>query len=169
MFILSKDFNEENQNDLAFFDSRFSEYINYLDSIKESFPKSAREFALADWRLDYTDHRNPHDSWVENCRIFEESSGERKEIRVLHIETRLLGAYHDGFLDLKYLNVATYSLTKTSSFGKHDDWLYDEVRLSENNLVLHEIDFASGASWLIECDDIEFNWKPFENEITGRT
>ena len=162
MFILPKDFTEENRRDLAFFDSRFNEYKNYLDSIKERLPKSAREFALADWRLDFTDHKCPHDSWIEYCRIFEESSGERNEIRVLHIETRLLGAYHDGFLDLSYKNVARYELKKSDSWDSHGDWLYDEVRLSDNNLVLHEIEFAGDIIWLIECEDIEFNWKPFE-------
>jgi hypothetical protein len=162
MFILGKDFDKENPRDFPLFNSRFDEYKNYLHSVNKKFPESAREFALADWRLNTTDHRCPHDSWVEYLRIIEQSVEKNRRLRNLHIELRLLGAYHDGFLDLDYVNVKNYSLNKNTSWNSHGDWLFDEVRLSDKNLVLHEIEFASGEYWLIECEDIKFEWKPFE-------
>jgi hypothetical protein len=110
MFILKKDFDEEHPRDFPLIKFRFDEYKNYLHSVIEQFPESAREFALVEWRLDATDHRCPHDSWVEYLRIIEESAEKTRRQRTLHIELRLLGAYHDGFLDLNYVNVKKYSL-----------------------------------------------------------
>jgi hypothetical protein len=42
----------------------------------------------------------------------------------------------------------------------HGDWLTDEIRLSDRNLVLHEIEFSRGSRWLIEAEDIVYEWKP---------
>jgi hypothetical protein len=161
-FILCKDFDEENPRDFPFIDTRYNEYRDYLESISHKLPPSAKEFALADWRLNPTFHECPHDSWVEFVKINEISSGERRQNRHINIDVRLLGAYHDGYLDLSYKNVAQYELKKSDSWDSHGDWLYDEVRLSESGLVLHEIEFRNQTVWLIECEDIEFNWKPFE-------
>lgn len=36
-----------------------------------------------------------------------------------------------------------------ASSGGHGDWLIDEVRLSEEGLVIHEIEFSNGCSWVI--------------------
>lgn len=101
---------------------------------------------------------------METLRIEEPSSGERHQIRGLNIHLRILGAYHDGFLDLTYENVRGYTLQYASSIycGAHGDWLRDEVRLSEDGTVVHEIVFASGARWLIECEDIFNKWLPFD-------
>lgn len=156
MFILTKDFSKEEPRD--FVNTRYEEYANYLKSIGDKMPPSAREFALAAWRLDFTDHRCPHDSWVEHLNIFETADGDRKQYRLSQIEIKLLGAYQDGHLILKYINVSGYSLINSNTGKSHGDWLYDEVRLSENNLVLHEIEFRTHTSWLIECEDIEFDW-----------
>jgi hypothetical protein len=47
----------------------------------------------------------------------------------------------------------SFSTTKTG----HGDWLYDEIRLSERGLVLHEVEFSSNGHWLIECKDIKYS------------
>jgi hypothetical protein len=162
MYILTKDFNEENPRDFPFVNSRYEDYRQYLDSISEDLPISARAFALADWRLDPQNHKCPHDSWVESLSIFEVSSGERQQNRITEIVVKLLGAYHDGYLQLNYKNTLNYSLSKSGSDKSHGDWMYDEVRLSENGLVLHEIEFSNETAWIIECEDIEFTWTPIE-------
>jgi hypothetical protein len=84
----------------------------------------------------------------------------------------LLGPHHDGKLELTYRNVHSYSFVSHRGFRIdrneekgvyfHGDWLTDEVRLSENDLVIHEIEWEH-ADWLIECKDIEAKWKPFEH------
>lgn len=40
----------------------------------------------------------------------------------------------------------------------HGDWLIDEIRLSDRNLVHHEILFNDGNRWLIESKDIKISW-----------
>jgi hypothetical protein len=93
------------------------------------------------------------------------ASGDRRQKRALEIRIRLLGAYHDGYLNLVYSGVRSYSLETPAEFKwppygvGHGDWLYDEVRLSDNGHVLHEIEFSRGSRWTIECDDIDHNWQ----------
>lgn len=169
MFILSKDFDAENPREYPFANVRFDEYKSYLKSISNRLPASTREFALADWHFDTKNSKCPHDAWLEHLKIYEDATGERRQNRIANIEIKLLGAWHDGYLILKYKNVANYSLSKSDSWKSHGDWLYDEVRSSENDLVLHEIEFAGQTEWLIECEDIEFVWEPFKNETTSRT
>jgi len=145
----------------------FAKYKDYLDSIKQSLPPAAYGFASAPWHYNPHDHRCPHDSWVESVVVREKSSGSRHEIRNIELAVRLLGAYHDGHLELSYISVVSYSFSsKQDSSGSnkgHGDWLVDEVRLSESNLVLHEIIFSSGSRWLIECQDIESAWIPLSS------
>jgi len=138
----------------------FRDYHAYLECVRTSLPPSAYEFASAPWHYDYSDHRCPHDSWVESFLIREPSSGNRHEVREIEILIRLLGAYHDGYLELSYAGVRSYStvgLTGKPGIG-HGDWLADEIRLSDSNLVLHEILFSRGSRWVIESRDIQFRW-----------
>lgn len=75
--------------------------------------------------------------------ILEPSSGERSEVRGLEIHVRLFGAYHDGYLNLAYERVRSYSLDTPGQFWLppygvgHGDWLVDEVRLSDRGFVIH--------------------------------
>ena len=94
--------------------------------------------------------------------VRELASGERKQFRSAEIFIRLLAAYHDGYIELTYKNVQSYSFKKQDfSSLSHDDWLYDEIRVSENDFVLHEIEWVN-SDWLIECEDIFYEWKPFK-------
>lgn len=143
-------------------DRALARYREYLESIRDGLPRSAYEFASAPWHYDYNDHRCPHDSWVESIEIRERSSGARHEKREIEIAIQLLGTYQDGYLALSYPGVSSYSLSNKDGSPKtsHGDWLVDEIRLSENNLVLHEILFSSESRWTIESRDIFILWKP---------
>jgi hypothetical protein len=166
-FILSSDisFEIETLEDLQEFRRRHDAYRAYLMGVRDLLPASAFSFATAVWR-DSDDHRNPHDAWVESLTILEPSSGKRHEERSLEIHLRLLGAYHDGHMALTYRDVQSYTLntpvTRLDPPLKvgHGDWLVDEVTLSENKLVQHEIEFRRGGRWRIECRDIEWAWHP---------
>lgn len=142
---------------------RYETYYTYLESIKDSIPKSAYLFATASWHYNHEDPRCPHDSWVETVTVRELSSGERQQIRSTQIFIRLLGAFHNGYIELTYEHVHSYSINQlfTNPPYGHGDWLIDEVRLSQDGLVLHEIWFEQGK-WLIECRDIVYQWKPFD-------
>ena len=140
----------------------FEQYRNFLLSIKEQTPVAAYEFAAAPWHYDREDHRCPHDCWVESLLVHEPSSGSRQEKRDLEIDVRLFAAFHDGYVDLHYHRVRSYSLggKRANAHVGHGDWLADEVSLSPNQHVLHEILFSSGARWMTEPEDIHFKWAP---------
>jgi hypothetical protein len=128
-------------------------------------PAAAYAFARAEWHYDPRDHRCPHDAWVERVVVDEVGSGSRSETRTITIEVTLLGAYHDGWIGLRYEGVRRYSLTNGGPPGStgHGDRLIDEVRLTENDAVVHEVLFAGGGRWLIECADISHRWTPSDH------
>ncbi len=76
------------------------------------------------------------------------------QCRQTQIELRLLSAFHDAHLELHYEDVSSYALSAQPHANQpagqnvgHGDRLIDEVRLSENNLVLHEILFSDRGRW----------------------
>jgi hypothetical protein len=140
------------------------EYHRYIRSNKSIFPPGAYALATSDWYYDFSDHRAPHDAWLEWAKFEEPATGERNEIRHLSLRVRLLGAYHDMYLEFFYPKVFAYSLNNRTSANGNSDWRYDEFRLSPNGHLLHEIEWAGGpgieANWLIEASDVELSFLP---------
>ncbi|MDH3594597.1 MAG: hypothetical protein OEM93_07060 [Rhodospirillales bacterium] len=139
----------------------FQNYRQYIEGLKDWFPRGAYELAVSDWYFDFTDHKCPHDAWLEELSIIENSKGERNEIRTSSIRIRLLGAYHDGFIEFHYSKVFQCDLRGHRIDRGHRDWRYDEFRLSESGHLLHEIEwdgFGETGRWLIEADDVEYRW-----------
>jgi hypothetical protein len=124
-------------------------------------------FALAsfEWCFDFTDRRCPHDSWLEAIRVEEPAVGQRRELRSLTITIRLLGAYHDGYIELVYPDVYSYDLAGMHVGRGHGDLQYDEFRVREQGRVIHEIEWASihqTSRWVIEASDVIYRWIPME-------
>jgi hypothetical protein len=156
----------------------FDDYKKYLFSMRERFPENAFSFAQADWHYNPEDSRCPHDAWLEAMEIIEEKTSESSSKRNTNIKIKLLGAYHNGIITIFYKQVKYYCLGKfpykdNDDFGLkkavnfHGDWLVDEIYLSEESLVIHDIEFANKVRWIIHCEDIEYNWNPFEGESQG--
>lgn len=140
-------------------------YQRYLLAHRHRFPPGAFALATSDWYYGFSDHRAPHDAWLVSAEFEEPSAGERSEVRHLSMRVRLLGAYHDQYLEFFYPEVYAYSMTGPASLGGHGDWQYDEFRLSGEGHVLHEIEWAgtpgkAGARWLIEACDVVFSVVP---------
>ena len=141
----------------------FQKYREYLLHNKARFPKGAHALATSDWYFDPQRHECPHDAWLEEVRIDERSSGERQEIRAVTITARILGAYHDGLIEVRYPSVFGYRIDSLSIKNGHGDWQYDEFRVSDSGQLIHEIEWGSSkakSSWLIVASDIEFRWTP---------
>lgn len=143
----------------------FEEYRDYVTAHASQFPPGALALASSDWYFDPRDHRCPHDAWLEDLVISEPSTGARNEQRVTEIRVKLLGAYQDGFIELRYLGVVGYCLSSPSALRGIGDWRYDEFRLHSNGHLVHEIEWAGfpdedGSRWLIEASDVEFTWNP---------
>jgi hypothetical protein len=153
------------------FRTNWENYQEYLQGIQGRLPEAARKFTLSDWHYDPQDHRCPHDARLESVAIREPAEGERQQDRKIDIQIVLLGAYHDGKIEIHYPDVASYYIARgfdSSNRGKqigHGDWLTDEVRLSDTGLVIDEIEFEEGI-WVIEAGNIEYTWKPFLAPIT---
>jgi len=78
-----------------------ADYIRYrehLSNIAARLPENVRQFVMQDWYYDSRDHRCPYDSWLEELAVIEPATGERMERRSIEFRSRLLGAYHDGYI-----------------------------------------------------------------------
>ena len=158
VFILRKDRPENSPEE---FQKACKDYKDYLESIRSKIPEAAFDFAVADWHLRGDKSQDVHDSWLEELVIREPSSGDRHQFRKVEIFMRLLGPYHDGHIELTYTDVRNYSIEREEGIQGHGDWLYDEIRLSDEGRLLHEIEWW-GGDWLIECVGFEYKWLPFE-------
>jgi hypothetical protein len=156
------------QRDDPEIDDTFAPYEEYLRENRERFPPGAYELAMSECYFGFSDHRAPHDAWLEEVEISEPAEGERREIRTVSIRIRLLGAYHDGYIELVYPRVYSYQIAMHRvDGGAHRDWRYDEFRVTDDGHLLHEIEWWSyreTAKWLIEADDVQHRWIPFTAE-----
>jgi len=143
----------------------FRRYREYLSENSTHFPKSAFDLATAEWYFYPHDHRCPHDAWMESISIIETGSGDRNKQRLTTIKVRLLGAYHDGHIELTYPVVFAYELNSPSSERGLGDWRYDEFRIRTGGGVIHEIEWAGfgqipPSRWQIESSDVKYQWIP---------
>lgn len=156
-FLLS----ENREND---FWNYWKRYEDYLKAEGHRMPPGAMKLALsANW-YDFSVHQSPHDARLIEARFFHEPSDERVENAVLSLNIKLRGAYHDGTISLRYPRVFRYEIGSQDCSFLMRDWRYDEFRPSANGHLLHEIEWGNGDRWLIEADDIEFQWLPQEAE-----
>lgn len=132
-------------------------YRAYLEKNKAQFPPSAYRLATGPL-FNAGDRRCPHDAWLEWARFEEPAKGKRREIRHLSLRVRLLGAYHDRYIELFYPKVYSYTLENPIAAAGHFDWRYSELRLSDKGSVIHEIEWAGppgvAARWVIDASDV---------------
>jgi len=143
----------------------YRRYQQYLREHQAKFPPGAFALGTAEWWQSPHDHRCPHDAWLETITISEPAKGERSAERITGILVRLLGAHHDGHIELLYPRAFSYHLQSPSCTRGVGDWLCDEFTLSPNGHIIHEIEWAGfpdgeGSRWMIEASDIEFQWIP---------
>jgi hypothetical protein len=144
---------------------QWDDYRRELERIQRKLRPNTREFAMAEWHYDSRDPRCPHDAWLEAVTISERADPADIARRSLQIRVRLLGAYHDGFIELTYVEVESYTLDlphrrpqSAERHPSHGDWLIDEISFSRHGKIVHEIEWSNGGHWIIECNDIEYRW-----------
>lgn len=141
----------------------FERYRAYLETVRERFPVSAYALATSDWYFDARDHRCPHDAWLESSQLSESGTGERAETRDLSLTLRLLGAYHDGHIELFYPRVVSYFFDAANVEHGHGDFRYDELRVDDAGRLEHEIEWSSSGltrRWRIVASDVIYRWTP---------
>ncbi|MDQ8183419.1 hypothetical protein [Pelagicoccus sp. SDUM812005] len=131
----------------------FDKYESYLVASKERLPATINVLLREGWWFDFRDHRCPHDSWVEELKIKE---GRKEDVRTVDIYLRLLGAYHDGHLEIAYKGVKNYELSCVGD--SHGDWRYDQFLVAGDGFR-HEIEWDDGTIWKIVAEDFEYVWK----------
>jgi hypothetical protein len=141
-------------------------YQIYLLEMQPVFPPGAHGLAVSDWYYGFSDHRAPHDGWLEWAKFEEPAMGDRNEKRHLSLRVRLLGAYHDQYIEFFYPVVYAYNMSSPKCSGGHADWRYDEFRVTPEGHLLHEIEWAGSpgveSRWIIEASDVEFAVYPLE-------
>jgi hypothetical protein len=125
---------------------------------QETLRLPLRECISSGWYTSPSDHRCPHDAWIEAVNVCEPASGERQERRLLEIRIRLLGAYHDGIIEFMYKGIDEYSLQASMAPNGHGDWLRDEVDDCGVS-ILHTIVLANGRLQ-IKAAEVEYKWTP---------
>jgi hypothetical protein len=148
--------------------SCFDGYYAYLESVKNKLPLNTYEFAVSDWHYNFEDPRSPHDAWIEKF-LMVEKSGE-PQTKSVDMELQLLGAYHNGNIVINYSEVSSYKIEWNffqeqeinSKKPWHGDWIIDEISLSDSGKVIHEIEFRFDGHWIIECQEINYNWLPIK-------
>jgi hypothetical protein len=138
---------------------RERQILAYYDREKARIPLGASEFALAPWHFDVTDHRCPHDAWIQELRVFD-SARETEHVRGTDIELILLGPFHDMTLKIKYSAVRSYVFEAAPQVALrgHGDWRYDEIHPTPNG-VEHHIAFER-ALLSITAEDLHYSWQP---------
>src|SRR5581483_3399101 len=104
----------------------YRRYLQYLRDHRHEFPPNAYALGTAEWYHNPSDRRCPHDGWLENVIISGIATKGHHRGRFTSIRIRLLGAYHDGYIEFFYPHVFGCEIqTNTPNLG---DWRYDEFR-----------------------------------------
>ena len=124
------------------------------------------QFATETWYRDPSDHRCPHDAWLDSVEVRELAEGARHERRTGAITIRLVGAYHDGHIVFRYSGVTRFAIDCDSSAGGVGDWIRDDFSTSDAGLLEHRISWCRGTSseaeWFIEAAEVTYEWIPNE-------
>lgn len=134
----------------------FKNYEAYIVKVKDKLPPHLLEMIQSDWYFNFNDHRCPHDAWLKTFVISENQASKLVDIKIT-----LLGAYHDMELEFRYKGVSHYNLKGWDLKNGHNDWRYDEFRISESGKIIHEVEWRpEDTEFIIEAEEIYFEFKP---------
>ncbi len=144
-------------------------YQSYLRALKDKLATSAFEIATSSWWYQFDLPEAPHDSRLNAFRMGDHGAPAWDNQKYSWIEIELHSAY-SGTILLRYSNVSWYELRMSNeSQGVHGDWRYDEFSLSAEGNLLHTIEWADGAVWVIEASDLKHQYIPEPQDAEGTT
>lgn len=144
----------------------WEDYQVHLEALKERFPDSAFKIATSDWWYQFDLPEAPHDARLIAFRMGDHGAPSWDNPKFSWIEIELQSAY-SGRILLRYPLVYRYEMmVKEASRGIHGDWRYDEFTLTNEGHLLHTIEWADGAVWVIEASDLEHRHIPESNNQT---
>ena len=152
-------------------DFDFTRYSAYVASIRHKLPPHVYSFASDGRYFDLSSHSSLHDAWLETLTVREAASGDRHQVRRMEVALCLLGPFHDRRIHLYYTGVTRYTFTAPPRYREpryehtaHGDLLTHEIRLGNDDLLIHEFLFERDATLLIECSDIRHSEESITNE-----
>jgi hypothetical protein len=166
MFILKAQRDADDWEDVS-----WKRYPAYLESVRDRMPASAYALATSDWYFGFSDPRGPHDARLVEVAIGEGAAApDRFPTAPPSLRIRLLNAWGNGYIELRYPRVYRYQLTMGDGGAGHRDWLFDEFRLTDDGHVLHEIEWwgsDEAGRWIIEASDVEHAYLPVNPNAEG--
>jgi hypothetical protein len=160
-FILSANRDHDSLEELR---KNWEDYQSHLTAHKDKFPSSAFEIATSAWWYQFDLPEAPHDSRLVAFRMGDHGAPTWDNQQFSWIEIELHSAY-SGTILLRYPKVYRYDMKMAaSSKGIHGDWRYDEFALTDEGNLLHTIEWADGALWVIEASDLEHEHVPESGE-----
>ena len=144
-------------------------YRDYLAQIRDRLPPQVAAFATHITRYSLDSPESLHDAWLESLEILEPAEGKRHEQRAIRITVRLLGAFHDRIHELTYVAVRRYRIDAPAGQRGHGDLIVHEVRIEEDDLIVHELLFANGGTVEIGCADLFYTERLLGTGTSGPT
>lgn len=139
-------------------------YLDYIKTIENKLPKNAYSFINEPWHYDSYFHQCPHNAKIERLEINEVYPQDNIFQRETNIFLILLNSYCDSILTIKYnqvigyeqtLHTLPYSNINNGAKSNHDNLLYDELIINDNDFIEHTIALGMGKIF-IECKDIDY-------------
>ncbi len=138
----------------------FGAFEAYLATVKLDLPTNVYAFASNSDHFDLTSKSALHDAWMVSTSIAEIATGACQENRATEITIKLLGAWHDRHIFLRYREVSRYvfdsprrTTEREGNQTSHGDLMTHEVRLASAGSFEHEILFVDGTTLLIEFSE----------------
>jgi len=127
-----------------------------MRSNRARFPSHVYDFAVDENRHNLDSPSSLHDAWMTSISIKENRQEKRPFNPKPTVEVVLLGPMHDREITLEYTDVEEYRIEGIEdkvnfSDTYHGDILCHEVRVNEQQFVIHEIKFASASRIVIAC------------------
>lgn len=139
----------------------YTKYFDYIEQVKTQMPSHIYAFASDSSNYDLRSKNSLHDAWLEELRINESGSSNNRKLTAQLV---LLGPFHDCKIHIRYTDVRSYNIFYRDddelSLG-HGDILVHEVRIADDDLFEHEIEFSSGRTLL-------FRFKEFEHWLENK-
>jgi hypothetical protein len=152
---------------MEYVDKSFDLYLEYLGENRARLPQNVFEFASNVERHTLNSPHSLHDSWLTSLTVKENRNKERPFEPQPTIELVLLGQMHDREIVLTYKGVTAYQIQGNKNpYNWTDTFQGDvschEVRINEQGMLVHEIEFVSNSRITITCKDFDCT----ENEYT---
>jgi hypothetical protein len=137
---------------------QYGNYLNYLETIRKSLPEPVYQFASSEQHFNLNSPHSLHDAWMESVTISEQRQKTAPFKPQVQVILKLLGQQHDRMIVLEYDKVSRYTVEgKQNDFNWadtfHGDVFTHEIRVTNENKIIHEILFCSDSRLLVECEN----------------